>query len=236
MDISPASDPRPVAVGSLIYFQNSWYVRYLESVDCLQVHLCTLSDFDKVPELVSRLDGLLLTGGDDVYAPAYGQDIIAGTWRIDRQRTFFELALIEQARIQRKPILGICRGCQMINIACGGSLIQDIPSQRPSAIEHRSLQRPAYATHPVEVHSHSQLGGILEQTSLQVTTSHHQAIDKLGHGLVISASAEDGIAEAIETINPKERILAVQWHPEGMADDESSKRLLHHFISLCSRK
>lgn len=232
MDQSPETDQRSFSVGAHIYFINSVYVRYLEKASCLPVALPTCHDLDRIPDFIDRLDGLLLTGGDDVYARAYGEETIEGHWRIDQPRTFMEIALIKEARSQRKPVFAICRGCQMLNVAMGGTLFQDIPRQVPGAGQHRSPDKPRWNYHEVTIEAGTRLALVVKEKILTVNTSHHQAVKDLAPGLAITAIAGDGIIEAIE--DPAERFfLGVQWHPETMNDDSSSLALIEAFLDQC---
>ncbi len=232
MDQSPAADVRPFSTGADLYFINAAYCRYVEKAGCIPLALPTWLEFERIPALMQSIDGLLLSGGDDVFAGAYGESVIPGTWRIDPPRTFFEIELVAEALRQNKPVFGICRGCQMINVALGGTLYQDIPSQVADAIQHRSPDKPRWNYHGIHIEKHSALGAILNTTSLRVTTSHHQSIKALGQGLKISARSQDGIIEAIEA--PEQTfVLGVQWHPETMDDDVSSRLLLQAFLDQC---
>ncbi len=232
MDQSPAADVRPFARGRELYFINAVYVRYLEGADCLPMALPTLLDHSRIPALIAGIDGLLLTGGDDVYAGAYGEEVIPGQWRIDPPRTFFEIELIREALHQHKPLFGICRGCQMINVALGGSLWQDIASQAPGARQHRSPESPILTYHPAAIAAGSRLHAIVGRESLTVNSSHHQAIRKLAPRLQITARAEDGIIEGIE-LPGEDFVLGVQWHPETMDEMSSSRALLEAFLANC---
>lgn len=234
MDQSPAADIRPFSKGADLYFLNAAYNRYLEKADCLPLALPTWLDFSRIPGLIAAIDGLLLTGGDDVFAGAYGEEVIPGQWRIDPPRTFFEIELVAEALRQQKPVFGICRGCQMINVALGGTLYQDIPSQVADAIQHRSPDKPRWNYHGVHIEQQTLLSKILDAPSLRVTTSHHQAIKVVGQGLRVSAHSQDGIIEAIEAPGHA-FVLGVQWHPETMDDDSSSRLLLQSFLDQCRK-
>ena len=232
MDQSPATAARPFSPGVQIYYLNSPYVRYVEKADCIPLIVPTINDLSRVSGLMARIDGLLLTGGDDVFAESYGEQVIPGNWQIDSERTFLEKAMILEARRQNKPVYAICRGCQMLNVALGGTLYQDIPMQVPQALQHRSLEKPKWNYHPVTIEQKSLLGSILSVQKLDVTTSHHQCIKELAPGLRVTARAPDGIIEAIEDPQAK-FFLGVQWHAEAMDDDSSSVALLTAFIEHC---
>ncbi|HNW60838.1 MAG TPA: gamma-glutamyl-gamma-aminobutyrate hydrolase family protein [bacterium] len=232
MDQSPATDVRPFARGRELYFINATYIRFLEGAACLPLALPTWMSLDRISALLQSVDGVLLTGGDDVFAGAYGEETIPGSWRIDPPRTFFEKALITAALRQHKPIFGICRGCQMINVALGGSLYQDIASQVPGAQQHRSPESPVLTYHGITIEKESRLQNILGRTAYTVNSSHHQAIKTLAAPLRVTARADDGIIEGIEW--PGEPFaLGVQWHPETMQEMSGSMALLEAFLACC---
>jgi len=233
MDCSPSSDERPFAKGVDVYYQNSAYIRFLETVDCVHVLLPTLSDVRAAASVIATLDGLLLTGGNDVDSRSYGEEPIADDWQVDTPRTQYELALVNEAQKQGKPILGICRGCQMLNVALGGSLFQDIRQQVPNSIVHASPHKPVWNYHEVEVEANSRLFSIFGKRKLSVTTSHHQAIKDLAPGLRVIASAADGVIEAVQ-MDEGPFTLGVQWHPEAMADLSLSIPILQAFVENCS--
>ncbi len=233
VDYSPVTDERPFSRGTDLYFQNTAYIRYLEKAQCVQVLLPTLENLQKIPFLISKLDGLLLTGGDDVYSESYGEKVMEGSWRIDVQRTHYEIALIKEAILQEKPILGICRGCQMLNVALGGTLYQDIPNQIPQHIQHQSTQKPKWQTHPIKIEPGSLLHKIIGETEITVNSSHHQAIKDVAQGLRVTARAADNVVEAVE-LDTARFILGVQWHPEEMQNERTSELLLGAFVSACT--
>lgn len=234
MDQSPATDVRPFARGRDLYFINAAYIRYLEGAACLPIALPTWLETERIPALIAAIDGLLLTGGDDVFAGAYGEATIPGTWRIDPPRTFFEKALISEALRQHKPLFGICRGCQMINVALGGTLYQDIASQIPGAQQHRSPDSPILTYHPAAIEPESRLANILQKTAYTVNSSHHQAIKHLAAPLRVTARAADGVIEGIE-LPGADFVLGVQWHPETMQELSGSMALLEAFLDPCRK-
>jgi len=167
------------------------------------------------PSLLGRLDGLILTGGVDISPELYGAPAHPTVTRTSPARDEFELALLADALERDLPVLGICRGSQMLNVALGGTLIQDIPSAVPEHASHDDPERPRAAiAHRVRVDAGSRLASILGRTDLEVNSFHHQAVDRLGRGLVVTARAEDGVIEGIEL--PSARfVVGVQWHPEA---------------------
>lgn len=233
MDHSPATDDRPFAKGVDIYYLNDSYIRYIEKAACLFVALPTTAKETIAAGMVARLDGLLLTGGNDVFSGAYGEEPLSKQWQTDAPRTWFEKSLIHQALQLDKPIYAICRGCQMLNVALGGTLYQDIPSQIDDSLQHRSPNKPAWNRHNVTVQENSRIHRLVGKTRFEVNTSHHQAIKRIAAPLQATAWAADGLVEAIEYPD-KKFVLGVQWHPEAMENDEIALTLLQEFVTVCS--
>lgn len=175
-----------------------------------------------VKQLLEVVDGLVLTGGGDVDPQMYGEDPILNMGSIDPKRDHFELEITRWALGIGKPVLAICRGHQVLNVAAGGTLYQDIPSQIKGSIKHRGKAPAYYPSHKVRVQEGSKLHGMFEKAELGVNSFHHQAVKDLGEGLVATAWAPDGVIEAMEL--PGETfVLGVQWHPERMIDGEMLK-------------
>lgn len=174
--------------------------------------------------LAERLDGLIIAGGEDVDPRRYGQVPGPHTPIVDPQRDEVELAMLESAIARGIPVLGVCRGQQLINVAYGGTLIQHL---EPGAGEsHMGTPYPrSHRVHEVSL-SPGTVAHTLYGSSAQVNTFHHQAVDRLGDGLVVSGRAPDGIIEAIEV--PGAPIIAVQWHPECFSDDPIFGWLVEH--------
>ncbi len=151
----------------------------------------------------------------------YGHTARHEVRRLSRARDESEISLIHAARTMRMPTLAICRGIQVINVALGGTLVQDISSDWPGALPHDSSVRST-RSHPVKLEAGSLTAMALQVTELQVNSLHHQAIDKLADGLQITGRAPDGIVEAAESIDPDWWALCVQWHPEDLVEDAQS--------------
>ncbi len=234
MDHSPATDSRTFAKGVDIYYLNDVYVRYIEKAPCLFIALPTTGKESIAEEMIDRLDGLLLTGGNDVFSAAYGEAPLSDQWQADAPRTWFEMALIKKTLQVDKPIFAICRGCQMLNTALGGALYQDVATQIDGTLQHRSPNKPIWNRHNVQVREHSRLHQIIGRTRFEVNSSHHQAIKTIAAPLQATAWAEDGIVEAIE-YPEKKFVLGVQWHPEAMENDVAALALLQEFINVCSQ-
>jgi putative glutamine amidotransferase len=159
--------------------------------------------------------------------------------KIRKERDKFELALVKKAFLKKIPILGICRGGQLINVAFGGSLYQDL-KQNKIFLNHTLKGSAIYGRkHSLKIMTKSKLFSILKKEKIQVNTSHHQMVKKLAKGFFVSAVSEkDGVIEGIESQNAN-YLIGVQWHPEMMAEEKSSKLLFHSFISAakkCSQK
>jgi putative glutamine amidotransferase len=172
---------------------------------------------------LEELDGLLLSGGGDVDPVHYGRPRHPRCGEPEAARDEFELRLTRQAVAAGIPVLGICRGAQVLGVALGGTLIQDIPCQRPGALEHNN------ARHWVRVAEGSRLREILACDRLEVNSFHHQANDCLGEGLQPSAWSEDSVIEAIER-DGEGFAMGVQWHPERMSGDPCQERLFAAFL------
>lgn len=164
-------------------------------------------------DYINYLDGLVLQGGTDISPLAYGEDPIQPAWSGDPVRDAYELELLYAFMKADKPILGICRGMQLLNVALGGSLYQDLPSQFQGSIAHES---PAYDQHCHSVHftPNGKFSALFPQTdSGKVVSIHHQGIKKLGNHLQVESLSADGLIEAISVQN-KSYVVGVQWHPE----------------------
>lgn len=181
---------------------------------------------------VANLDGLVLIGGADIDPLWYGEEPRQQLGEVDPIRDQYELKLIKFATDMNVPLLGICRGEQLINVAFGGTLYQDIPSQRPKYIKHNQGDLDyAYASHSVYVRPDSELGSILGKDTLYVNSLHHQAVKDLAPGFKVTAYAADSVIEAYEAW-PDRPIMAVQWHPEGLtaAGDTTMLKIFRHLI------
>lgn len=186
-----------------------------------------------ISERLDTLDGVLLPGGIDVDPAFYDEPPDAHLEETDAALDQFEFRILDHARRNRLPVLGICRGHQLLNVYYGGSLIQDIPTQYESDVEvaHRAPARGmGWLHHPVTVTPGTMLHEILGAGRMDVNTSHHQAVKRLAEGFVVSARSDDGIIEAIEHRGDV-FVVGVQWHPERMAgEDEGMRRLFARLI------
>lgn len=177
-----------------------------------------LPPIDPIVAIASLTDvaGLVLTGGEDIDPEHFGQAAHAETSAPHQRRDSYELALAREAHERRIPTLAICRGAQLVNVALHGTLVQDIPSQRPGPIDHNQTDRRTERVHPVSIEAGSRLSRILGTTTIATNSSHHQSVDAVGRGLCVTAQTADGIIEALEPTDPAWWMLAVQWHPEEL--------------------
>ncbi len=190
---------------------------------------------EHLPEILARCDGLFLTGGDDVAPEYFNETDTVGNLVLHRDRDAIEVAAVAAADKLGMPILGVCRGAQVLNVARGGSIYQDLKQQYDGKLRDHSRGGTGLhvQSHSVDITPGSRLHDIAETLHTEGATSHHQAIRDLGSGLVVVArSPEDGVIEAVEEQGDR-FIVAVQWHPEIHADDPVTLRLFAAFTGAC---
>lgn len=217
--------------GKMVYTTNDTYVKAILDAGGLPLLIPACGHEEDYAELAEQLDGLLIPGGYDVNPLLYGEEAIPQTTYARQADDLFEYALIRKMAEWNKPILGICRGIQVINTAFGGTLYQDIPAQRPESGCHRQEGGIRYEPfHHVDLEPDSRMAAIFGTHTLQVNTYHHQALKDVAEGFRVSGRARDGIIEAFE--HEKQYILAVQWHPECMYEVHPIfKKLFDDFIA-----
>lgn len=170
--------------------------------------------------MLDGMAGLVLTGGEDVDPRLYGAAPHPALGEVHAERDAFEMALVRAARERRLPTLAICRGVQIANVALGGTLVQDLPSEWPGELAHDGGWARTARVHPVAIEAGSTLAGALEATALSVNSLHHQAIGRLADGLAAVAAAPDGVIEGVEWRGDGWWLLGVQWHPEELLGTE----------------
>ena len=202
-----------------LYINYYNWVRSMDSTTvCIDLYAMSL---DSALELFRSCHGLILTGGTDIHPGYYGKDYdTIRCWPIDDHRDLLEMALVDSALAWGLPILGICRGHQMLNVALGGSLIVDIPSDFDTLVRHRCEDYQG-CMHPLRIDTSSLIFNITGKDLGIVNSNHHQAADEVAKPLRAVAYTEDGLIEALEWKNPVEKpfLLGVQWHPERMELD-----------------
>jgi putative glutamine amidotransferase len=209
------------------------YVRAIRQAGGLVVTLPRLAPED-AKHVAQFLDGIVISGGRDIPPDFYGAEPHPATDTDEamRERVEFEIALVKAMAELGKPVLGICHGCQLLNVAFGGTLVQDIPSQWASPLTHKLPDRPWFVEHEVEIKTGSLLWEWLKATRIIVKSAHHQAVARVGENLQVVAWAPDGIVEAIEATDGK-CVIGVQWHPEAQLEDEHAQSLFTAFVQAC---
>jgi len=200
------------------------YIQALTAHGALVVCLPVVTDLDWISGVVARVDGVLLTGGGDIEPTLYGPDVspeMRALCEFSKPgRDTMEVQLIREVFRQKKPCLAICRGHQLVNVVLGGTLFVDLPSQRPSPIQHCDYDRRFEAIHPIQTVIGTHLSELLGSGEIGVNSTHHQAIDRLAPGLVVAARAPDGLIEATEFSRGEPGRNAwyqsVQFHPERL--------------------
>lgn len=193
---------------------------------------------DEVESIAQLIDGLLLTGGGDIDPTLFGEEPLQGLGTITPERDNFEIAIIQKMIELNKPILGICRGSQILNIAVGGDMYQDIYSQHEkSLLQHTQLAVRSHASHFVQVNDGTILRNIVQREKLKVNSFHHQAVRRMPKDFQVSALASDGVIEAFES-KIHHFVMGVQWHPENMVTnmDSSSAAIFRAFTQACVSK
>ena len=207
------------------------YCHAIQEVGGIPLILPPIASRIGLRRILRCLDAILISGGNfDIHPSYYGEKPIRALGLIKEERTEFELELVDLALKQNLPLLGICGGAQAINVALGGSLYQDIATQLPNATKHEQKRG-----HPITIHPGTRLRQIVQRETMEVNTTHHQAVRNVGKGLAINATAEDGLIEGLES--SKHRFaLGVQWHPEILVhQDPSERRIFSSFISAARR-
>lgn len=211
------------------YARNAWAIA---DAGGLPVYIPTGLAEDALREIYERLDAVLLPGGPDVDPEYYGAARHPETKIIDDARDTLELALARWTLADDRPLFGICRGHQVMNVAFGGTLIQDIPSEVETDLPHETPGTLPRATirHDVSIAPESRLASILGTTRVGVNSLHHQSVERPAPGVLVTGYSPDGIVEALE-VPDKRFVLSVQWHPEDLyPNDEGMKRLFESFV------
>jgi putative glutamine amidotransferase len=200
------------------YFLRARYIRAIEELGGVPLVLPLHADRTTRRHILHNLDGLLITGsGPDLPPSLYGERQRFPFTIVSERRASFELDIVRLAKQADLPLLGICGGMQTMNVACGGSLIQDIPAQISKPLQHRQQTPATNLSHTIRVAPGSLLRRIVRSASMRVNSSHHQSVNVVAPSLIASAQASDGIVEAIES--PAHRFfLGIQWHPEFLFD------------------
>ncbi len=218
---------------SMAYLRDGYY-EAVEKAGGIPVILLPLEDKTSIPNIIRRLDGVILTGGPDIDPVYFGEPPKLNLGRVCPRRDEFEIALARECIELKKPILGICRGMQIINVAFGGSVFQDIRAEIKGALKHLQDAPTWYGSHEIEITDlDSRLYGVTGVKKMKVNSYHHQSIKLVAPRFTVTAVSGDGIIEAIETVRRDIFCMGVQWHPEYMwQKDHFQFMIFKHFIDF----
>ena len=234
-DVSSASASHKFKDSTL--FLPERYLAAIERAGAIPVVLPANRRKSAVRRILGVLNGLVLSGGNfDIHPRYYGERPIKELGEIKAARTEFELEITHAALKRDLPILGICGGAQAINVALGGSLYQDITAQLAQAGADEHSSKNPESGHPIHVEHGTRLFTIIQRSTLKVNTSHHQAVKRVGRGLIVNALADDGVIEGIESAEHS-FVLGVQWHPEVLAPRrQHQRRIFSSFVAFCKTR
>jgi putative glutamine amidotransferase len=226
--IVPEGSPRQRQEVSLY----ALYLTVLQDAGLTPVLITPVHSADSIRLLLEQCHGLVLSGGEDVDPVRYGESPLPALGRVNAARDAMEFAALDIALERDLPVLAICRGCQVLNVHLGGSLFQDIDSQRPGDLRHRQTEPWTRRTHHARVVDGSRLQRIVGDDIVSINSFHHQAIRQLAPSLRATAFADDGLIEAVEAPD-RSWVVGVQWHPErhdaALPEDDSDRRLFADF-------
>jgi putative glutamine amidotransferase len=245
-----ADKDRPLYRGKTLQYSEERLMLAVADAGALPFVIPDLRDPKRMRELVATLDGIVLSGGADVDPASYNEPGIDERWPGDTVRDAFEIGLVAIARERHLPVLGVCRGAQVLNVAFGGSLWQDIPTQLPNADVHRDWHRYDQTGHAIELKPGSWIASVYGgRSEIVVNSVHHQALKRIGEPLRVTAAAADGIVEAVEHIDHEAGawFVGIQWHPEWIeaervaADPDANGwtdggPIFRRFAELCERR
>lgn len=209
------------------------YIRSIEKAGGIPFILPLVKDKAMAREIVARIDGLLMTGGEDINPAYYREEVLNESVYVNAPRDTSDLLVLAAARKRGIPILGICRGEQIINVFYGGTLYQDIPSQVEDCLAHKQTEPASTGTHTIRIKKSSRLHKLLGVDTIAVNSFHHQAVKKLAAGFKVSATADDGVIEAYEN----GKVMCVQFHPEGFvnAGDDRFLPIFSDFVQKAGK-
>jgi putative glutamine amidotransferase len=214
---------------------NQSYVRALTAAGCAPVLIPLLDDDERLRAIYERLDGIVFPGGADVAPQEYGEEPISNLNVVEAPRDRTELTLARWAVADDLPTLGICRGQQVLNVALGGTLWQDLRHQGVTKVDHSDADGRARSAfiHRVRLDPDSRLAQLIDETDIEVNSLHHQAVKTVAPPLKITGTSEDGVIESLES-DDRRFLIAVQWHPEEIDDLPWVRRLFAGFARAAS--
>lgn len=212
------------------------YSRCIEKAGGIPVAIPVIESESYQNDLLSKLDGILFTGGSDIDPAKYNSPFQRGLGMVVPERDNFELTLLDDALKQKKPVLGICRGLQLLNVFCGGTLYQDIGRANITECEHAGHMAPKeHPSHKVHLQKGSKVYAAFQKEEIAVNSFHHQTIERLGNNLIATGKSPDGLIEALEHTN-YDFVVGVQWHPEMMSEVYPEQLALFKALIDCARK
>jgi len=222
--VTPATEKKGPELADLSLSLAECYARALIAAGGLPWVLSCTADRAFIAACVARCDGVMLTGGEDIqpglHSPGAPAALVAKVKQTEPERDLFELLVIEEVFRQRKPLLGICRGHQLVNVAMGGDLFIDLPTEQPQAIDHRRVDRKCELVHEAVLEPDSELARIFGRPRIRVNSTHHQAVKRLAPLFRSVAVGPDGVIEAMELAGPSRALLpwflSIQFHPERL--------------------
>jgi putative glutamine amidotransferase len=235
----------PTRFGTRRTFLNEPYIAAIQEAGGLPLVVTPAHGGPSLRALFELCDGLVLTGGEDVAPERYGEEVLRPNVEVVPERDALEFTLLEWALAEDLPVLAICRGVQVLNVGFGGTLYQDLATDRPAPLAHDQTlgEAPRPRTdphHPVAVRSGSCLADLLGADELEVNSLHHQGIKTLASALSPVAHAPDGLVEAVEPADPARWtfVVGVQWHPEELArgGHAPSRRLFERFVAAAAKR
>jgi len=210
------------------------YVDAVQAAGGVPIIVPQVHERDDALAILNRLDAMIFTGGADIRPERYGEGLHSKTKLVTDRRETSDFMFAEAAIERDMPVMAICYGCQLLNVALGGTLYQDVPDQIGSEIAHASSEAP-YPRHMVRIEPGTKLAGILQAKEVLANSSHHQAVKSVAEPVIISARAEDGVIEAIESTTHR-HILGIQWHPERLIDEEKHLALFRALVQEASNR
>src|SRR5688500_4334311 len=218
-------------------YVNGTYIRAVQAAGGIPVLLTPHFTPEVQAALWQRLDGLLLTGGGDIEPARFGEARHSTVDDVSPARDALEIGLTHRALDAEVPLFAICRGIQVLNVALGGTLVQDIPSEIDTTIAHSQKAKRHEATHAVTVSGETRLADVLGAHDVRVNSFHHQSIKTLGRGRRDVAWAPDGVIEGVEHASAPMLVLGVQWHPEDLVDhDPAAANLFRALVDAAAKR
>lgn len=209
------------------------YIYAIEKFGGIPVILPRMKDTSNLKPFLETLDGILISGGHDVDPRTYGARISGKCGRIVPERDTMDLTIAQTALKLKKPLLGICRGIQILAAVTGGTLYQDLESEGSYQHHFMDSSPRQYPVHQVYIEKNSRLGKIFGKSIIEVNSYHHQAVKSVGKDMKIIARSDDGVIEGIEGQETDTFVLGVQWHPEMMFTSEEQGKIFQNFIAAC---